>query len=1066
MKYLHIIIFILLTQASFCQETVVFNTRDLVTKEPIGGVSLTINKRSYKSNLEGKLVVRLIGINNIQLSHIGYAFLDTIVNINENNVNLWLKPIQNTIDEVNVYTGYQSISKDNVTGSISSIDNKTLSQQTGQNILNRLDNVTSGLTFDNKPSQTAQRKLGFSVRGPSTINGLLDPLIVVDNFPYEGSIDNINPNDVDNITVLKDAAAAAIWGARAGNGVIVITTKKANFNRAKILSLEGGYSIQTSQKPDYFALPQISPKDFIEVERFLFEKGMFDNQLKSQPYVAQSPIITLLSQHRDGVLSDDDLQKNIAYFENKDVRNVLKEVVLRNSLLEQKYINLNTSNEQNAFSLGITHDRGINSFDGKDSKLGLRMSNRTKVWKGAELNIGTFYTQASNKNGKTDLSNLKIGNRTVPYLDLIDQNGIALPIYHLYSKSFIESIEPGKLLDWNYYPLEDYKYNDIKGDRKHLMGNFSLQQNLIKGVNVEVRYQYENEKNSNDVLNGYESFYTRNIINLFTEVDKATGSVKNNVPKGGIFNKRYNEIVAHSFRGQLNSSLNLGDGIFTGILGMELRKRKESGGSDTYYGYQTNPLLISNVDLISTYPTYVTGAKQRIAGGSNFQLLRTNFVSFFSNLSYLFKNKYGLSVSVRKDASNLFGLNTNDKWKPLWSSGMSWQINKEEWWTNESINLLKLRLTYGFQGNVDLSKTALPILRYGSNSRFTDFPQATITQLNNSELRWEKIGQLNLAVDFGLLNNRISGSLDLYRKNGVDLYGPMPYDYSAWGQTETLVRNVANMKVKGLDIVLNSVNLDGSFRWDTKVLINYNKDEVTKYNQSEGYTAGLLGNGQKITPAVGYPLYSIASYVWKGLDNEGNPLGMLNGQISKDYSSIIREKNIKGLKSDVIEYQGRANPSIAGNFMNTFSYKDVSVSFNISYRFGYYFMRPSISYTQLFNYGDGHEDYSLRWQNQGDEMRTNVPSMVYPLNQNRDSFYQNSSILVEKGDHIRFQYINLFYSPQINGLNKYGIKKMKLGLYCSNLGIIWRKNKLKIDPEYPQQLSPQRTFAMSATLNF
>src|SRR6185437_11735787 len=157
------------------------------------------------------------------------------------------------------------------------IDNKTLSLQAGTNILDRLNGVASGILFDYSKNTSDNKKLNFNVRGLSTINGPQDPLIVVDNFPYEGDINNINPNNVESITILKDAAAASIWGTRAGNGVIVITTKKGKFGEPLKIGFNSNMIVQ--QKPDLYYLPQLSTADYIGMEQFLFNQGYFDDNI-------------------------------------------------------------------------------------------------------------------------------------------------------------------------------------------------------------------------------------------------------------------------------------------------------------------------------------------------------------------------------------------------------------------------------------------------------------------------------------------------------------------------------------------------------------------------------------------------------------------------------------------------------------------------------------------------------------------------------------------------------------------------------------------------------------------
>ena len=190
---------------------------------------------------------------------------------------------------VTVSTGYEDIPKERATGSFAKINNATLNQQTGTNILKRLDGVTSGLQFTvGKSNTNPQNKTNITIRGLSTINGPLDPLIVLDGFIYEGDINNINPNDIDNVTVLKDAVATSIWGARAGNGVIVISTKKGKYNQ----KLQIGFTstVIVNSKPDLDYLPQMATSDYIDVEQFLFGKGYFNTRI-NRKYQGLTPAV-------------------------------------------------------------------------------------------------------------------------------------------------------------------------------------------------------------------------------------------------------------------------------------------------------------------------------------------------------------------------------------------------------------------------------------------------------------------------------------------------------------------------------------------------------------------------------------------------------------------------------------------------------------------------------------------------------------------------------------------------------------------------------------------------------
>jgi hypothetical protein len=201
---------------------------------------------------------------------------------------------------------------------------------------------------------------------------------------------------------------------------------------------------------------------------------------------------------------------------------------------------------------------------------------------------------------------------------------------------------------------------------------------------------------------------------------------------------------------------------------------------------------------------------------------------------------------------------------------------------------------------------------------------------------------------------------------------------------------------------------------------------------------------------AGQPLYAIVAYRWAGLNNEGNPQGYYNKKISTDYYNITNYTN----KTDLI-YKP-ALPVLFGSLINTFRWKEFCLIANITYRLGYYFQKPSLSYQGLFNGGSviGSSDYSKRWQKPGDEKLTNVPSLQYPADGNRDLFYNNSAILVDKADNVKLQYISLSYNIDKTLRKALPFQQIQIYINASNLGILWKANKDGIDPDYISSTPP------------
>lgn len=1036
---------------------------------PIEGALITLlfSKVAVPTSKAGEFTLKTGHLpDTLMINHIGFRSLKFHIDLLNSTKKLYLELVESTIEmeEVKIVsTGYQKIPKETATGSFTIVDHKTLNQQSGINILERLNGVASGVVFDTKPAQSAQRKLNFSIRGMSSINGPLDPLIVVDNFPYEGDILNINPNDVENVVILKDAAAASIWGARAGNGVVVITTKKGRFNQP--VTLDFNASTIISEKPNLLSLPEISSSDFIDVEQMLFKEGAYDDIIAFQPYVALTPAVEIFLKRRNNTISKTDSAVQINKIKNIDSRASYMNTFYRQPLSSQYSLRLSGGTEKNTYSLSVAYDKTIDQVDANSRKLNLSISNVYRPVQNLQFDFNAYYTNSENKSGKPMYNSIKVGSKRIPYLNFADEMGNPLPVATDYSERFTASAGNGKLLDWGYYPLDDYKHISLVNGVNALIANFGVQQRFAHWLSADIKYQYQRQQAESTNLLDANSYFARNMVNTFSQIDPVTGVVKYNVPKGGMLREGSSILQTNNLRGQLNFSPSWAEHSLSGIIGAEVRSAKTNGATNTSFGYQSNPISLGSTDFTNVYPSFVTGGNQRIPGGRSLSGTLNRFVSVYSNLSYSYKEKYILSFSARKDASNIFGLSTNDKWKPLWSTGLGWNISKESFYKSRFLPMLKMRATYGFQGNVDLAKSAMTTIFYSPNNEFTKFPQAKAGQLNNPELRWEKIAQLNLGVDFSTYKNILSGTIEFYKKKGTDLYGPVAHDYTTWGSSNVITKNVANMTVTGLDISLQSVNVNKAMKWTTQLLMNYNRSITTKYYGPDGYSAGIIGDGQLITPLVGKPLYSIASYKWAGLDAAGNPQSYLDGKISTDYNAIFDDLNKNGVKSSNLIYHGSSIPTSSHSIINTIEWKGLSLSFNISARLGYYFRKPSISYGSLYDFGTGHAGFSKRWMKPKDELITNVPSMVYPDNNyKRDLIYLNSEATVEKGDHIRLQYINLGYAFSNTLLSHLSIKNLRIYGYVNNLGILWRANRAGLDPEYPETLSPLKTYTLGMSI--
>ena len=1022
---------------------------------PLRGAMLTneVSGRKTVTDDNGRFFILLPNKpSKISVSYIGYETRSVSVNPQTSiSLKILLHPILAEIQDVSVSTGYQRISKERSTGSFTYLNNEVLNQQAGTNILNRLNGVANGVLFDNNPARPP-----ITIRGLSTIQGPREPLIVVDDFPYEGNINNINPNDIEDVTILKDAAATSIWGARAGNGVIVITTKKSQFNqKAKV---EFNSNISIIDKPDLMKLKPITSSDMIDVETMLFKNGYYDAGINSVNKTALSPAVEILLQRRNGAISASDSAQRLNALRNLDVRNDYNRYVYEKAVNQQYALNIRGGAEKMSYLFSLGYDKNKSNLSAPYERLTLRTSNIYKPMKNIQITTGIAFTQSKTGTGKSAYGSelINTSQRLYPYAQLADASGNPVPLYMI-RKGYADTIGQGKLLDWKYYPLTDYQSIGTDNQLQEIVANLAVQYNFLRFFSVDVRYQYQNQQNRVDNLRSKGSYYTRSLINLFSKIDYNTGKVSYAVPNGAILDRSLDYVMSHAIRGQLNFNYSSGKHAVVAFAGSEVRQIRSWGNSYRLYGYNEDNLSSQNVDYVNTYPNIMTGSQSIIPNNVDNTDKENRFVSLYANAAYTYLGKYTLTASARKDASNLFGVNTNDKWKPLWSTGIGWNISQERFYHSKLLPYLKARLTYGFSGNVDPSKSAVPVINYVGTASYTNYQVANILQYANPELRWETVRTINLGVDFRTKASVLSGSIDFYYKQGFDLLGGTVIDYTAGLNTYTVTKNVAAMSGRGIDVSLTTKNLTGRFSWNSVFQFNYNASKITEYYLSTRSGANFVGSGSVIGGIVGKPVYSLFSYQWRGLDKAGNPQGVFAGQTSANYSGITGATTTL----DDLVYGGSAIPTLFGNLTNIFSWKGVTLTANITYKMGHYFRKESINYNSLFSQYAGNADFSNRWQKPGDESITYVPAMIYPNVTTRDNFYNNSAVLVRKADNIRLQFVNISYDylPPIS--KRMPFERIQFFLMTSNLGILWKAEKDVPDPEFQgNALAPSKTITV------
>lgn len=1032
--------------SALAQDKVMLRVED-DNKVAVVGATVKLNSRVLgQTDGSGKIDLEFVGLNDtVFVQHINFLQRSfTVGSLRQMAGLVVLQRNYNLLDEVVLSTGYQKLVASKSTGSMVHLENKLLNRRVGTNIIDRLQDVVPGLIFNRGAGAQVNP---ISIRGQNTIYSNATPLIVLDNFPYQGELNDINPNDVESITVLKDAAAAAIWGVRAGNGVIVITTKLGKQQS----SLKVGFNANVTfvDPLDRFVQQRMSSADYIDLEQLLFKRGYYTASENSVNRTPLSPALELLIASRDGKMSEQDFSRELAKLKSYDIRNDYQRYFERTGINQQHALNVSGGGLNYQFYLSSGFDRNLSTTRGNElSRVTLNMVNNL-TFLNQRLEIGTklFYSGIKSTLNGLEFGDMRMitGQTIYPYAQLADDNGNALALTKDYRSTFINQASGvAGLLDWRYRPLDELNLADVSVGQNDLRVNLSAKYKILTGLYANVLYLYSRNHKLDHTLYDSQSYYTRDLVNRFSIVN-SDGSITRPIPLGGILDKGNGVVQTNNLRGQLSyGKCFLSSHDVKVLAGYEIYDSNSLGYANRFYGYDQEHALSQTVDYASNFVSYVNSQSKsnRIISRDSQSDLTDRYLSMFATINYDFKDLYSFSGSVRKDEGNLFGVNANQRGIPLFSVGASWNIANESFFNFPMLSVLKLRMSYGTSGNVNKSLSSYTTARYNSGaSTESKLPYAQILNPPNPELRWEKIKTSNLGLDFMLKNGSLSGSLEYYHKAGMDLIGDMAVAASTG--TSTFRGNIANTKGWGFDAQLHLKFGQGALSWAGDVLISYQKEKVGDYDISR--TAANYVSSLGI-PLANHPLYAIYSYPWVGLEaTTGDPLGKLDGGLSKDYTKIL-----SAFKPADLNYHGSSRPTIFGAVRNGLRYRSLELSVGINYRLGYYFRKNSIAYNTDFGLNSQHSDFAQRWQKSGDELFTQVPSLPTTANIGRSNIYRYADILVDRADHVRLQDVNLSY--QFKGKGK---TIFKVYGYLDNIGMLWTANKWKVDPDFEDNRPPR-----------
>lgn len=1025
--------------------------------KPLQGATIRVSGTEVQtlSNEQGHFIIEPVNFSqdSILIRHQGYENsiirLDTVA---YSPLLIFLNPAREAMELVVINTGYDEISRERVTGSFEHLNETEINRSNSSFILERLRGMVNSIQFVGDANEASD----IRIRGLSTIESDTSPLIVLDNFPYEGNLNDIDPNIIASITILKDAAAASIWGARAGNGVIVLTTKRGAYNDP----LRVRYRINSSitEKPDlFFAKNRILSSDQIDIERLVFEAGGYAT---SHQYNALPPYVEALIAMQSGVMSPEEFARLEARYRNTDIRTDAAKYLYRTASDLQQSINIDGGGTNYSFNIGLGLDRIQDVQMGNESRRKTLNTNNRFRFGPVDFMMTLQYTQNDGQNNGISLRDLdptlpRFGNNQ--YLSLIDQDGNPASIVKKYKTSYIDRMLSEGLHDWGYYPLQELDRNNAQSQNQSFRWGNQLRINLKQAGAFDAFYTYSEGSSSSMTIHDEDSFRVIDYQNQFNPI---VGQPI--IPLGGLLQllprnvyKSHQGRFQYRYEKYMMKQLSL-----TSLLGVEVR----SNVGNTYpgqiqYGYDKESLIgTTTLNYQQAYLIRPIGVG-RILGDNSYRHKQIdNFLSYYGNMALSYANKYILSGSMRWDGSNLFGVKTNQKGKYLWSAGIKWDLHHEEWMDVDQSMRISLRATYGSAGNVNKNLSHFPVISLHTHE-INNLPAAQIRNPGNPLLRWEEVRTINTGTDFSLRNGLFHGSFDYYEKTAHDLIGNAYLPLSS-GLRTTYFINYAKLKTQGYDFRIGATLKQGDFEWRPLILLSSTKNKIIEYYTPEINIAAEYITSSRPPPVVGRSRDAIYAFPWYGLDHDGLPTMYVDGELTTDFGKYYNSFT----PENVLNIGVRISPYF-GSFSNSFRYKNISLSALLLWEAGAYFRKQSISSGDEFH-GLYHSDYYKRWQKPGDETSTNVPRAIgigesKPL---QSTAYIYSEAILGSRSHIRLRDVKISYYSSIGNKRKLAIES---NLTVNNLGILWSALGSRQDPlTYNAAFETPKTLSVGVQITY
>lgn len=1028
---------------------------DAVSGEPLPGANVAIKgqNRGTRTGANGSFYLQNVEEGSVLvISYTGYKTREIASAKDVGTIRMDVNVGNLKEVSVSVNTGYQRIRPEQSTGAVAQIGTKEFESRVSTNFLDGLVNRLPGLMINNSvqftstpPGSTVSTSRSlFNIRGISTMSANQSPLIVVDGYPTELTINMLDPNEIESVTILKDAAAATVYGVRASNGVIVITRKQA---RAGAAQFRFRATSAITPKEDYSRYRWADDASSIVTNYQIDRQSTIVNSASwdqlttgtlaaTNGTVSRSAVYYILAQQAAKMITPEQAASSFAELRSYDNLNDYSRLFLRTALTNSYNLNVSGGSDNALYYItgNYTGDRK-SQINNDDNRVSLSARSTLKLAKRLSLELTTDYQEERYNNAPVP------GITAVaPYEHFQDVNGDPTFIVGSGIAPSLNSLMMSRGLDDNlYYPLVDV--NEIS-DKTRTINNritSNFKYDLGHGLDLMFGGIYETSRSDIRHYASDKSSEARQYVNAAVALN-TDGTFKYYIPKGGFLQQQAASTSSYTARAQLNYNKQLeGDHAINAILGAEVRDLINKGNTASYFGYNDETLLLQSVDYSALTSGSVVSAFRlntpiSSAGYSNLfnqQYSEDRFLSGYANVVYSYKNTYSLTGSARIDQSNLFGTNPKYKYKPLWSVGTAWNIDKEDFMQGvDWIEQLKLRLAYGFNGNV--AKLSLPqvIAQSALNTYTSPYLQSLkLLSYANSSLRWEQTKNFNAGLDYTIFK-RVYGSIDYYRKKSTDLLGNANIDPTI-GVSPTLI-NQASISNNGIEFGLHADWITTrKINWNTGIVAARNTSKVLKVFQQGDFSPQTLN-------ALGYvensPVGAMFSYRYAGLDTAGFPLIKdTKGNLYRTNDNSLTNTTTPLMKSDtsgVSHYSGSSIPTINAGLSNRVDIGRFYVFCMINY-YGGFKVRVPRANPAVYRPLEGAGNY---WKVKGDENTTDVMSLAAYSSSNSNYAYNYADTYVVNGDYFTLGDLTLSYSlDNTPFIKKAGFKHFEIKCQASNI---------------------------------